>query len=150
MAASLCAQPRGDLGIFEGQSDVGNTELEGWGAFDSARKEYRVTGNGANIWSALSATLRFTEAGVAGHDPQGGIVITYFKVNDCQFVEILPGLKKAAYQRTLEWGMTEDRKLPRFGLDERWQFNLFDPDGTRVEFMQPRDPAKAGVPVPSR
>lgn len=27
---------------------------------------------------------------------------------------------------------------PRFGLDLRWQFNLFDPDGTRVELMQPR------------
>jgi hypothetical protein len=29
-------------------------------------------------------------------------------------------------------------KEPRFGLDQRWQFNLFDPDGTRVELMQPR------------
>jgi catechol 2,3-dioxygenase-like lactoylglutathione lyase family enzyme len=57
---------------------------------------------------------------------------------------------KVAYQQTLDRGMTEDRKPPRFGLDERWQFNLFDPDGTRVEFMQPRDPAKAGTPVPSR
>jgi len=55
-----------------------------------------------------------------------------------------------AYQQTLDRGMTEDRKPPWFGLDERWQFNLFDPDGTRVEFMQPRDPAKAGTPVPSR
>ncbi|MFB3828219.1 MAG: VOC family protein [Bryobacteraceae bacterium] len=27
---------------------------------------------------------------------------------------------------------------PRFGRDERWQFNMFDPDGTRVECMQPR------------
>jgi catechol 2,3-dioxygenase-like lactoylglutathione lyase family enzyme len=57
---------------------------------------------------------------------------------------------KVAYQQTLDRGMTEDRKPPRFGLDERWQFNLFDADGTRVEFMQPRDPAKAGTPVPNR
>ena len=57
---------------------------------------------------------------------------------------------KVAYQQTLDRGMTQDRKPPRFGLDERRQFNLFDPDGTRVEFMQPRDPAKAGTPVPSR
>ena len=28
--------------------------------------------------------------------------------------------------------------LPRFGLDQRWQFNLFDPDGTRAECMQPK------------
>jgi hypothetical protein len=36
-------------------------------------------------------------------------------------------------------GQTKDRKVPRIGLDLRWQFNLFDPDGTRVELMQPRD-----------
>jgi Glyoxalase/Bleomycin resistance protein/Dioxygenase superfamily len=45
---------------------------------------------------------------------------------------------KAAYQLTLDRGMTKDRKEPRFGRDERWQFNLFDPDGTRVECMQPK------------
>jgi hypothetical protein len=27
---------------------------------------------------------------------------------------------------------------PRFGRDERWQFNLFDPDQTRAEYMQTR------------
>jgi catechol 2,3-dioxygenase-like lactoylglutathione lyase family enzyme len=47
---------------------------------------------------------------------------------------------KPAFQLTLDRGQTKDRKDPRFGLDLRWQFNLFDPDGTRVEFMQPRDP----------
>ncbi|GGA73112.1 hypothetical protein GCM10011507_25920 [Edaphobacter acidisoli] len=30
---------------------------------------------------------------------------------------------------------------PRYGLDNRWNFNLFDPDSTRVEFMQVADPA---------
>lgn len=30
---------------------------------------------------------------------------------------------------------------PRYGLDNRWNFNLFDPDGTRVEWMQVADPA---------
>jgi catechol 2,3-dioxygenase-like lactoylglutathione lyase family enzyme len=45
---------------------------------------------------------------------------------------------KIAYQLTLDRGMTKDRKEPRFGLDERWQFNLFDPDGTRAECMQPK------------
>ena len=47
---------------------------------------------------------------------------------------------KTAYQQTIDRGETKDRKEPRFGLDMRWQFNLFDPDGTRVEFMQPRAP----------
>jgi catechol 2,3-dioxygenase-like lactoylglutathione lyase family enzyme len=30
---------------------------------------------------------------------------------------------------------------PHYGLDNRWNFNLFDPDGTRMEFMQVADPA---------
>ena len=49
----------------------------------------------------------------------------------------VPDIRKA-YQETLDRGETKDRQEPRFGLDQRWQFNLFDPDGTRVEFMQPR------------
>jgi catechol 2,3-dioxygenase-like lactoylglutathione lyase family enzyme len=49
---------------------------------------------------------------------------------------------KTAFQQTIERGVTKDRKDPRYGLDLRWQFNLFDPDGTRVEFMQPKDPGK--------
>lgn len=49
----------------------------------------------------------------------------------------VPDIKKA-FQQTLDRGETKDRKDPRFGLDDRWQFNLFDPDGTRVECMQPK------------
>ena len=30
---------------------------------------------------------------------------------------------------------------PGYGMDNRWNFNLFDPDSTRVEFMQVVDPA---------
>jgi catechol 2,3-dioxygenase-like lactoylglutathione lyase family enzyme len=33
------------------------------------------------------------------------------------------------------------QKPPRYGLDNRWNFNLYDLDGTRVEFMQVADPA---------
>jgi hypothetical protein len=54
---------------------------------------------------------------------------------------------KAAYQIGLDRGKDVRRQVPRFGLDERWQTNLFDADGTRVEFMQPRDPSKK-TPVP--
>jgi lactoylglutathione lyase len=58
---------------------------------------------------------------------------------------------KVVRQLSIDRGLPPDRMSePRFGLDERWQFNIFDPDGTRVEVMQPRDPAKAGTPVPNR
>ena len=55
---------------------------------------------------------------------------------------------QAAYKEAQRRSPGVEIKPPRFGLDERWQFNLYDPDGTRVEMMQPRDPAKAGTPVP--
>jgi lactoylglutathione lyase len=45
---------------------------------------------------------------------------------------------RAARKAVLERALGADLKEPRFGLDQRWQFNLFDPDGTRVELMQPR------------
>lgn len=54
---------------------------------------------------------------------------------------------RATHQVGLERGQEYRRQEPRFGRDERWQCNLFDTDGTRVEFMQPRDPAKK-TPVP--
>lgn len=31
--------------------------------------------------------------------------------------------------------------IPHYGLDNRWNFNLFDPEDTRMEFMQVADPA---------
>jgi len=46
---------------------------------------------------------------------------------------------KAAYQRALDRGAGRVTK-PRFGMDKRWQFNMFDPDGTRAECMQPEAP----------
>jgi lactoylglutathione lyase len=45
---------------------------------------------------------------------------------------------RAAQKVVLERAPNPGLKEPRFGLDQRWQFNLFDPDGTRVELMQPK------------
>jgi catechol 2,3-dioxygenase-like lactoylglutathione lyase family enzyme len=45
---------------------------------------------------------------------------------------------RAAQKEVLARAADANLKEPRFGLDQRWQFNLFDPDGTRVERMQPR------------
>ncbi|MCL5744419.1 MAG: VOC family protein, partial [Acidobacteria bacterium] len=43
---------------------------------------------------------------------------------------------KASFKLATDRG--QNIKEPRFGMDERWQFNMFDPDGTRVECMQPK------------
>jgi lactoylglutathione lyase len=29
------------------------------------------------------------------------------------------------------------RSTPQIGRNNRWQLNVFDPDGTRIEFMEP-------------
>ena len=29
------------------------------------------------------------------------------------------------------------RATPQIGRNNRWQLNLYDPDGTRIEFMEP-------------
>jgi lactoylglutathione lyase len=29
------------------------------------------------------------------------------------------------------------RAVPQVGVNRRWQLNVYDPDGTRIEFMEP-------------
>lgn len=64
--------------------------------------------------------LNRTQAGTAAHI---SLEVPEIQAARTLMIERAPGAKP---------------KEPRFGLDQRWQFNLFDPDGTRVELMQPR------------
>jgi hypothetical protein len=52
LACTAAAQTTGNLGIFEGASDVGAPSHKGSVVYDAARKEYRVTGGGDNMWAA--------------------------------------------------------------------------------------------------
>jgi tricorn protease-like protein len=38
------------VGIFDGQTDVGNIKLSGNAKYDGAEQQYKITGSGANIW----------------------------------------------------------------------------------------------------
>jgi catechol 2,3-dioxygenase-like lactoylglutathione lyase family enzyme len=49
---------------------------------------------------------------------------------------------QVAYQQAIDRGFTGELKPPLFGADERWQLNLYDPDGSRVEFMSPKPKGK--------
>jgi TolB protein len=83
---SLVASAQQDqpgAGVFEHHADIGETPKAGALQYDSAAREYRVTGGGANIWStvdafhyawkqvsgdvALTADLRFVGAGAVEH-----------------------------------------------------------------------------------
>jgi hypothetical protein len=52
LACTGAAQIAASLGIFEGASDVGTPSHKGSVVYDAARKEYRVTGGGENMWAA--------------------------------------------------------------------------------------------------
>jgi len=43
---------------------------------------------------------------------------------------------KAAYRTLLKRGLRPSEK-PQIGRDGKWQLNLYDPNGTRVELMEP-------------
>jgi TolB protein len=47
--ASAAAQ---NLGVFEGAGDIGMPAHKGSVSYDAAKREYRVTGGGANMWAA--------------------------------------------------------------------------------------------------
>ena len=43
------------VGLLDGHADVGITPKTGDAKFDSAKREYAVTGGGANIWGNADA-----------------------------------------------------------------------------------------------
>jgi hypothetical protein len=49
-------------------------------------------------------------------------------------VESVTALDKKLRQRG--WVPSAQEKPPLLGVDAKWQLDLFDPDGTRVEFME--------------
>ncbi len=52
---------------------------------------------------------------------------------------------QAAYRKAVDHGVPDqDRFKPRVGRNNRWLMNLFDPDGSRTELMEPKpaDPAQ--------
>jgi endoglucanase len=86
----LAAIESGDLGVFQGETEVGAVEQAGATVFDQGRAEYRVTGGGENIWGtedafhyawqrvdgdvALAASIRFVGPGQHEHRKAGLMV----------------------------------------------------------------------------
>lgn len=84
--------------------------------------------------------------------PTGGLMLTYFKVNDHQYIEIFPDLKSPdqdrlshiAFETTnaqqlRDYLASKEVKVPdklKPGLDGNLSFMIKDPDGHNVEFVQ--------------
>ena len=84
--------------------------------------------------------------------PSGGLMLTYFKVNDHQYIEIYPDLKSPTEDRLshIAFETTDARRLRdnlasrgvkvpetlKPGRDGNLSFEVTDPDGHTVEFVQ--------------
>ena len=84
--------------------------------------------------------------------PTGGLMLTYFKVNDHQYIEVFPELKSpdqdrlshiafetANAQQLRDYLAAKEVKVPdklKPGLDGNISFMIKDPDGHNVEFVQ--------------
>lgn len=84
--------------------------------------------------------------------PTGGLMLTYFKVNDHQYIEVFPDLKSEAQDRLshIAFETTDARRLRDYlaekgvkvpaalkpGLDGNLSMMVKDPDGHNVEFVQ--------------
>lgn len=51
-----------------------------------------------------------------------------------------------AYKTVLSRGVSGERHKPRIGRNKRWQLNLFDPDGSRTELMEPKPAPESSQP----
>ena len=86
--------------------------------------------------------------------PSGGLMLTYFKVNDHQYIEVFPELKSETedrlshiafettnIQQLRDYLATRGVKVPQAlkpGLDGNLSMMLKDPDGHNVEFVEYR------------
>jgi len=59
-------QNKNSIGIFEAHSDVGDNPRKGPASYDAARREYRITGGGANMWGQADA-FRFVWKRMTGN-----------------------------------------------------------------------------------
>src|SRR2546428_12588498 len=49
-AAARAAAQHPSLGVFQGQTDVGQVSRQGSGTYDAGRERYMIAGSGANMW----------------------------------------------------------------------------------------------------
>lgn len=122
------------LGIFDGQSDVGMVKHKGNATYNSATQQYQLEGSGTNIWATkdefhfvwkkmkgdfiLRANVAFIGKGVEEHRKIGWMVRSSLDTNSTQINAVVhgDGLTSLQYRRTVG-GITEEKKSALIGAD---------------------------------
>ena len=118
LATATLALAAGDMGAFEGATDVGNPAKKGSVAFDSAKGEYRITGSGVNVWAKtdefqflwrklagnvrMTATMQFVGTSSVAHRKAGLMIRTSLEP-DAPYVDATvhgDGLTSLQYRET--------------------------------------------------
>jgi len=128
-AALLPAAPPRAVGEFEDHADVGAASRPGSADYDAARREYRVTGSGENVWGKADAfhfvsrkasgdmtigfDVRFVGEGKNAHRKACGMIRQGLAADDA-YADVAihgDGLISLQYRRT-KGAVTEEVKSP--------------------------------------
>jgi hypothetical protein len=125
-SGSACAQ-QGAIGIFDGQSDVGNVALKGSANWQPHAQEYQVGGAGTNMWFGhdefhfvwkkmkgdfiIRANAAFIGKGVEAHRKLGCMIRSSLDSNATHVNVVVhgDGLTSLQFRRT-PGGLTEEKK----------------------------------------
>ena len=129
--ASPCLAQAPKLGVFTNSGDVGGPAIRGSATYDAVKKEYRVTGAGANVWAkadqfqyvwremsgdlTMSATMQFLGEGLDHR--KAGIMLRQSLDTDAPYVDwIVHGNGMAAVQwRNTKGDITNAADFPVTG-----------------------------------
>jgi TolB protein len=123
-----------DLGVFEGQSDIGQVIKPGQATYDAKKQEYTITGSGANMWLdsdefhmawkslkgdfILTTRARFIGQGVEAHRKMGWIIRSGLKATAPHVNASVHGDGLTSLQfRRAKGGPTEEIKSSLQGVD---------------------------------
>ncbi|HLK29232.1 MAG TPA: hypothetical protein VKT28_11695 [Puia sp.] len=131
--ADVLAQ-NNSIGIFDGQTDVGNPVIKGSTVFDNKTQYYSVTGSGSNIWAdhdqfhfvwkkikgdfILRANAAFLGKGIEDHRKIGWMIRSSLDSSSPHVNAVVhgDGLTSLQFRRTIK-GTTEEIKSSITGAD---------------------------------
>jgi len=128
------AQTIAPIGIFDGQTDVGNVKIPGTGNYDPTLQQYKLSGSGTNIWFdhdafhyvykrikgdfILTTSAAFIGKGVEMHRKIGWMVRTSLDSTSKHINAVVhgDGLTSLQFRRKVG-AMTEEMKSPLTSAD---------------------------------